>query len=88
MTGHAGYADAGKDIVCASVTSAVQLVANGLTELSGACCKSRAENETVTVTLNGAPSEKTELLFQSLYLQLTLIEEGYPEAIGIKLVEV
>lgn len=88
VTGHAGYDDAGKDIVCASVTSAVQMAANGLTELSGARCESRAENGTVTVTLDGAPSEKTELLFNSLYLQLGLIEEGYPAAIGIKLVEV
>ena len=74
--------------MCAAVTSAVQMAANGLTELSGTPCESRAENGTVAVTLQGAPNEKTELLFQSLLLQLRLIEEGYPETIGIKLVEV
>ena len=31
VSGHAGYADSGKDIVCAAVSSAVQLTANGIT---------------------------------------------------------
>ena len=35
IEGHAGYADAGRDIVCASVTSAVQLTANAITEQFG-----------------------------------------------------
>ena len=29
ISGHAGYEDSGKDIVCAAVTSAMQLTANG-----------------------------------------------------------
>lgn len=33
LTGHAGYDDYGHDIVCASVTSAVQMAANGITEV-------------------------------------------------------
>ena len=33
VSGHAGYDDYGHDIVCASVTSAVQLTANGITEV-------------------------------------------------------
>ena len=35
VTGHAGYAESGSDIVCAGVTTAVQLVANGITECAG-----------------------------------------------------
>ena len=35
ISGHAGYADYGKDIACASVTSAVELTANGITEILG-----------------------------------------------------
>ncbi len=41
ISGHAGFADAGEDIVCASVSSAVQLVANGITE----CAKQQAGNQ-------------------------------------------
>ena len=33
--GHAGYDDFGNDIVCASVSSAVQLTANTITEFFG-----------------------------------------------------
>ena len=33
VSGHAGYDDYGHDIVCAPVTSAVQLTANGITEV-------------------------------------------------------
>ena len=35
VKGHAGFAESGQDIVCASVTSAVQMAANGLTECAG-----------------------------------------------------
>ena len=35
ISGHAGYADYGKDIACASVTSAVELTADGITEILG-----------------------------------------------------
>ena len=33
ISGHAGYEDSGKDIVCAAVSSAMQLTANGITEI-------------------------------------------------------
>ena len=36
VRGHAGYAAYGHDVVCASVTSAVELVANGITEMDNA----------------------------------------------------
>lgn len=32
ITGHAGYADYGEDVCCASVSSAVMLTANTVTE--------------------------------------------------------
>ena len=35
ISGHAGFDLYGKDIVCASVSSAVQLTANGITEILG-----------------------------------------------------
>ena len=33
VSGHAGYDDIGKDIVCASVSSAVMMTANLITEI-------------------------------------------------------
>ena len=36
ISGHAGYADKGNDIVCASVSSAVQMAANTIIEVIGA----------------------------------------------------
>ena len=33
VSGHAGFANAGEDIVCAGVSSALQLTANGITEV-------------------------------------------------------
>ncbi|MFQ8600843.1 MAG: ribosomal-processing cysteine protease Prp [Oscillospiraceae bacterium] len=35
ISGHAGYAGHGRDIVCASVSSAVMLTANAVTEVAG-----------------------------------------------------
>ena len=51
VSGHAGYADAGEDIVCAAVSSAVQLTANGITEILGLSASVEAEGDTVSLRL-------------------------------------
>ena len=40
VKGHSGYAEAGSDIVCAAVTSAVRLVECSLNDVLG-CCSQR-----------------------------------------------
>ena len=47
VSGHAGYAENGKDIVCASVSSAVQMAINGITEIVKTNCEVNVKKESI-----------------------------------------
>jgi len=83
VVGHAGFADLGEDIVCASVSSAVQLCANGITEV---LCEnaqvSVCENE-VSITLSKNSSTAAVAFIEALRLHLTILREQFPENIEI-----
>ena len=85
--GHSGYANAGEDIVCAGVTSAVMTVLNGITEVAKLNASVEvADNE---IVLNLAERTKTsEVLLGSLKLQLEVLSEDYPDTINITVTEV
>ena len=87
ISGHAGYADFGEDIVCAGVTSAVMTVLNGITEVAKINASVDVlENE---IVLNLAERSKTgEVLLSSLKLQLEVLSEDYPDTINITVTEV
>ena len=78
VSGHAGYAPAGEDVVCAAVSSAVQLTANALTEVLGTDAGiDVSENSVSIVRGNGA-----------LGLGLGLLAEEYPGTIKVTISEV
>jgi hypothetical protein len=87
VSGHAGYADSGQDIVCAAVTSAVEMTSNGITEIA-------REKATVNVNENEVQlkveksSAQNALLLQSMRLQLELLQEQFPKNIRIQDMEV
>ncbi len=65
ISGHAGYGTEGNDIVCAAITSAVELTCNTVTEFFGAeACAEVFENE-VRLTL-GKPDVPSQQLIASL----------------------
>ena len=64
VSGHAGYADAGEDIVCAAVSSAVQLTANGITEVLGMKARVTAKGDTVSLKMDSLLSEDAEAFFE------------------------
>ena len=90
VSGHAGYAAYGQDIVCASVTSAVQLTANGSTEIVKANCDVSAEENCVTLKLEetGEKAEEALHFLQSLYLHLSILAEDYPKSVKVIVSEV
>ncbi|MGI6404210.1 MAG: ribosomal-processing cysteine protease Prp [Oscillospiraceae bacterium] len=83
VTGHAGFAPAGEDIVCASVTSAVQLTANGITEILGVPATVTVEENRICLALPAFPQEGAREFLQALYLHLTLLEQEYPQHITV-----
>lgn len=87
VSGHAGYAGKGQDIVCAAVSSAVQLTANGITDILGRSADVRADGDAVTLKL-GEYSDSAEAFIKALKLHLELLKEDYPQNIQITCSEV
>ncbi len=88
VSGHAGYADYGQDIVCASVTSAVQLTANGITEILKAPCNVRMEKNRISIELDRDAGQDAVFFLQALSLHLSVLAEDYPNTISILVSEV
>ena len=88
VSGHAGYADAGEDIVCAAVSSAVQLTANGITEVLGMKARVTAKGDTVSLKMDSLPSEDGEAFLKALRLHLEVLAEDYPKNVKLTCTEV
>ena len=88
VSGHAGFAESGEDIVCASVSSAVQLVANGITECAKQQAEVRVSNNRISVTLPAHPSEMSVCFLDALHLHLTCLEQDFEGCIQVTVSEV
>ncbi|MBE6851469.1 MAG: ribosomal-processing cysteine protease Prp [Ruminococcus sp.] len=86
VKGHAGYAEHGQDIVCAAVSSAVQLTANLLTETFKEDAVASAKGDTVNIRTDG--SEISAKLLDALYVHLQCISEEFPNTIKFEFTEV
>ena len=86
VKGHAGYAESGKDIVCASVSSAVQLTVNLLDDFQ--CVpKVGAMGSLVRCFTNAEPDTADRIINQFL-CHLDSIAEEFPKTIKITISEV
>ena len=74
MEGHAGYADRGSDIVCASISVLAINCVNSEDSFSEGMDEERGM---ISFDLTGEISEKTQLLLQSMLLGIEHIAEEY-----------
>ena len=87
VKGHSGYAEAGSDIVCAAVTSAVRLTECAINDVLGlgAAVKVKDKDASVTLRIPGGLSETGESTCQTLLAALMVhfasLHEDYPEHI-------
>lgn len=88
VSGHAGYEDSGKDIVCAAVSSAVQLTANGITEILHYPAEVSAEGDTVRLHTSGELPEGVQAMLDAFRLHIELLRDDYPKFIRIRYLEV
>ena len=86
ISGHAGFDLYGKDIVCASVSSAVQLTANGITEILGKKADISVGDNKVSLSL--VDSFEEDKFLQALKFHLELLADDYPGTIHISCMEV
>ena len=89
VRGHTGWSINGDDILCAAISSAVQLVANGITECAGEKACVKTEEDTVRLRLKSESSkESVQVLFEAFRLHMSLLAKQYEDNISIEIVEV
>ena len=81
ITGHALYADAGKDIVCASVSSIVITTINALIRLDKDCIKYDTKNGIVITIMK--QTKETNILLDNMICLLEELEKDYNKNIKI-----
>ncbi len=86
FSGHSGYAESGKDVVCAAVSSAVQLTANILDEFGFKPQVTVGDN--VIECICGDGGEIPSRLLNVLKQHFEAILEEYPNTIKITISEV
>lgn len=88
VSGHAMFDDYGRDIVCASVTSAVQLTANAVTEVLKVKAKVDALENEIRLKLPKNPPKEAYDFLSALYLHLLILSEDYKGTIELNVMEV
>ncbi len=89
ITGHAGFRKAGKDIVCASVSSAAYLVANTVTEIMHiqATATEKLSGEMI-LEIPQESAHKTVDILLGFKLHMEGLAEQYPKNVTITTTEV
>ncbi|MBO6116028.1 MAG: ribosomal-processing cysteine protease Prp [Ruminococcus sp.] len=85
ISGHAGYADSGQDIVCAAVSSAVQLTLNLLAEFGFGPEVNIGDN---IIKCSVAPADGASRIIDQLEKHLGSVLEEFPKTIKITISEV
>ncbi len=87
IQGHAEYAEHGKDIVCAGVSTVAIGLLNALDYLNAKCSCSM-ENNQISVRVTESDDELTQIILTTAKIQLETIQESYKKYIKIKRQEV
>ncbi|MBQ8927988.1 MAG: ribosomal-processing cysteine protease Prp [Oscillospiraceae bacterium] len=88
ISGHAGYADAGEDIVCAAVSSAVQYATILITEVFREKDTESAGDNVTAVRLLTPEQGQSARVLDGLLMHLQFLSEDYPGTIHITFTEV
>jgi uncharacterized protein YsxB (DUF464 family) len=88
IKGHAGYDEYGKDIACASVSSAIMLTANMITESFGYEAEVSDENEAVVLKAEFFGDGVLQKIFNGLIMHLEMLSQEFKGTIKIKFTEV
>ena len=87
VSGHSGYAEAGADIVCAAITTAVTMAEATINDVCGAKAKVRVKEEDARITLTLPTScdeeEAVQAVLSGMMLTLISLREDYPDYIEV-----
>lgn len=86
VEGHAGYAECGKDIVCASISALTITLENSLVELSDVPIMTSQyiceEHPNIIIPV---ASDKTDLLIEAYKIGVEGVQEAYPDYVKLHL---
>ena len=88
ISGHAGAGSAGRDVVCAAVSSAAYLAANTITDVIGVQPDLEVSDGLLRVAVSAADRPKCGVILRGLMMHLTQLAGQYPKNIHITYTEV
>ena len=88
ISGHAGLAESGQDVLCAFVSSAAYMAANTITEIIGAQAQAQADDGNMIVSVDQKDIGKCQTVLAGLRLHLLQTEEQYPKNLKVIITEV
>ena len=87
VSGHSGYEESGKDIVCAYVTAVVTMAEATINDVCGAKAKVRVKDEQARITLTLPVScdeeEAVQAVLAGMLITLCGIRDDYPDYIEV-----
>ena len=86
FSGHAGFSEKGKDIVCAGISSAVMMCCNGITEILKEKALVNCEEGKVYFE-TFSKDRMVQAFLEALRLQVSLLKERYEKNIDLKIME-
>ncbi len=87
ISGHADIAEYGQDIACASVSSAVMLTVNTITDVFNIKAKTKVLENDILLKLTDDPNGDGDRLLLGLVAHLYLLCEEFPGAVKVKITE-
>ena len=87
VSGHSGYEERGKDIVCAYVSAVVTMAEATINDVCGAKAKVRVKDEQARITLTLPAScdeeESVQAVLAGMMLTLCSMRDDYPDNIEV-----
>ena len=87
VSGHSGYAEAGSDIVCAAISTAVTMAEATINDVCGAKAKVRVKDNgahiTLTLPVSCDEEESVQAVLSGMMLTLIQLRDDYPDYIEV-----
>ena len=88
VQGHSGYAESGRDIVCAAVSSAALMAANTVTEVLHVPAQASVKDGDLRFMVLPKDAQQCRDVFLGFKLHMLSLEEQYPAYISVNYTEV
>lgn len=82
ITGHAGYDEPGKDIVCAAISTLSQVFVASVEELTAAKIKTAQTGGYMEIVIEES-TERAQVLIDSFLLGCRMVADEYPEYVRV-----